>query len=150
MDLGNSEILQQALAEFLERGYLAAHLARTIPEYRVRREALEHALARHLPRGWKWRRAQQGVSLWLPLPDGLDPQNVFEEAQRRGVIVHPGTLNAAAPERREPGIRLTFCAESAHRLVEGAKRLGKALAGLAPKLGASETATTETPTLGGI
>src|SRR6185436_340768 len=44
VDLGNSELMQHALAEFLERGYLTGHLARTLPEYRRRRDALEETL----------------------------------------------------------------------------------------------------------
>jgi DNA-binding transcriptional MocR family regulator len=31
VDLGNSDLVQHALAEFLERGYLIAHLAKTLP-----------------------------------------------------------------------------------------------------------------------
>src|SRR5262249_23600195 len=74
LDLGNSELLQQTLAEFLERGYLTAHLGRTLPEYRRRRDALEEGLARHLPRGLRWRRPDHGVALWMPLPPPLDPR----------------------------------------------------------------------------
>lgn len=129
VDLGNSELLQQTLAEFLERGYLTAHLGRSLPEYRRRRDALEEALARYLPKQLAWRRPEHGVSLWLPLPLPLDPRAVFEEAQRKGVLVHPSTLNMVE-ERREGGIRLTFCAESSARLVEGARRLGRAITGL--------------------
>jgi GntR family transcriptional regulator/MocR family aminotransferase len=129
VDLGNSELLQQALAEFLERGYLTAHLGRSLPEYRARRAALEEALEKHLPRHLRWRRPEQGVALWLPLPPPLEPRAVFEEAQRRGVLVHPSTLNTVE-ERRDGGIRLTFCAEAPARLVEGARRLGRAIAAL--------------------
>jgi DNA-binding transcriptional MocR family regulator len=129
VDLGNSELLQQALAEFLERGYLTAHLGRTLPEYRRRRDALEEALARQLPRHLRWRRADNGVWLWMPLPPPLEPRAVFEEAQRRGVLVHPSILNSV-DERRDGGIRLTFCSEAPARLVEGARRLGRAIAAL--------------------
>ena len=65
--------------------------------------------------------------LWMPLPPPLEPVAVFEEAQRRGVLVHPSTLNMVE-ERREGGIRLTFCSETPARLVEGARRLGRAIA----------------------
>jgi GntR family transcriptional regulator/MocR family aminotransferase len=125
MDLGNSELLQHALAEFLERGYLEAHLSRILPEYRARRDALERALSRYLPKGLTWRRPSRGVALWLPLT--LDPQVVFDEAQRRGVLVYPSTLNEVE-EGTPGGIRLTFCSEPPPRLAEGARRLGKALA----------------------
>jgi len=35
------------LAEFLERGYLTAHLGRTLPEYRQRVDAMEETLQQH-------------------------------------------------------------------------------------------------------
>jgi 2-aminoadipate transaminase len=145
MDCGSSELLQHVLAEFLERGYLGAHLARILPEYRRRRDALEAALLKHLPRDWKWRRPERGLSIWLPLPQGLPPTEVFAEAQRKGVLVHPGTLNAAS-ENAPGGVRVTFCAEPPARLAEGARRLGRVLAGL----GGRSPGTEPVPSLGGI
>jgi DNA-binding transcriptional MocR family regulator len=146
MDTGSSELLQQVLAEFLERGYLEAHLSRTLPIYRRRRDALETALGRHLPRDrLVWRRPERGLFLWLPLPESLPPQAVFEQAQRKGVLVHPSTLNAVE-ERGRGGIRLTFCGEPEARLIEGARRLGRAVAALA----GSERAGDPVASMGGI
>jgi DNA-binding transcriptional MocR family regulator len=144
VDLGNSTLLQHLLAEFLERGYLVAHLSKSIPEYRRRRDALEDALRRHLPKDLIWLRPRRGLSLWLPLPPPLSPATVFEEAQRKGVLVHPSSLNAVE-EGAAAGIRLTFCTEPGPRLVEGARRLGRALAGLGRARG-NETI----PAMGGV
>jgi DNA-binding transcriptional MocR family regulator len=130
IDLGTSLLLQHVLAEFLDRGYLRAHLGRTLPEYRVRRDALEQSLARHLPPGMKWRTPERGLVLWLPLPAGFDAEAVFDEAQRRGVLVGPSALYEVEA-RTERGLRLTFCAESPERLALGGKRLGEALKAIA-------------------
>lgn len=124
-DLGNA-LMQYALAEFLERGYLRAHLARTIPEYRKRRDALEQSLRAHLPEGIDFRRPSSGLILWVPLPEGVDPHAVFEAARDEGVLVMPSTMNRAG-DVLEAGIRLTFCAESAERLADGAERFARAL-----------------------
>src|SRR5262245_756651 len=48
-DNGTSALLQHALAEFLARGHLKEHLARLLPAYRERRDALESALRAALP-----------------------------------------------------------------------------------------------------
>jgi DNA-binding transcriptional MocR family regulator len=117
------------LAEFLERGYLRAHLGRTLPEYRARRDALEESLAKYLPPGMTWRRPERGLVLWLSLPEDIDSEAVFEEAQRRGVLVGPSALYEVEV-RRERGLRLAFCAEDAARLSLGGKRLGEALRAL--------------------
>jgi DNA-binding transcriptional MocR family regulator len=69
------------------------------------------------------------VSLWLPLPPALPPQAVFEEARRKGVLVHPSSLNSVE-EGAAGGIRLTYCSEPPARLAEGARRLGRAFVAL--------------------
>lgn len=127
MDLGTSALLQHALAEFLARGYLARHLGAVRSEYRRRRDALEEALGRHLPRGVRWKRPETGVALWIPAPPGLDVAALYAEAQRLGVVFSPSTLYEVGGAQRH-GLRLTFCAEPAERLVEGARRLGRAWA----------------------
>jgi DNA-binding transcriptional MocR family regulator len=129
VDLGTSPLLQLALGEFLERGYLRAHLQLVCREYRRRRDALEGALRRVLPANYVWRSPQTGVQLWLPLPFRMDPEALFLEGQRQGVIVSPGSLNVVNANEK-PGLRLTFCAEPVERLVEGARRLGKACAAM--------------------
>jgi 2-aminoadipate transaminase len=130
--LGNSVLLQYALAEFLDRGYLRAHLARIVAEYRTRRAALEAGLAANLPEDARWRRSSGALHLWLPLPAGYNPEEVTDEARRRGVVVSPSTLYALE-QRESPGLRLTFCSESPQRLREGARRLGRALSALKPQ-----------------
>ncbi len=127
MDLGTSALLQHALAEFLERGYLAPHLALVRAEYRRRRDALEAGLRRHLPRSAQWRRPETGVALWIPAPPGLDVARLFAEAQRLGVTFSPSMLYEVGGGERQ-GLRLTYCAEPVERLVEGARRLGRAWA----------------------
>ncbi len=125
MDLGTSSVVQYALAEFLDRGYLRAHLGRVVPEYRRRRDALEEALRRSLPRDVRWRTPAAGLQLWIPTPPDVDVDALFREAQAHGVLVSPGTLNSVAPTGAR-GIRATFCAEPPHRLAEAGRRLGRA------------------------
>lgn len=129
MDLGTSAILQHVLAEFLERGYLRAHLHHTLPEYRQRRDALDRGLREHVPPGVKWTVPDRGVVLWIPLPRDVDPAVVFEECSKRGVVVSPSNV-FGVDARPTPGIRMTFCGEPAKRLHEGGKRVGETLKAL--------------------
>jgi 2-aminoadipate transaminase len=125
LDIGTSLVMQLALAEFLDRGYMKKHLATSLMEYRARRDALEESLAVHLPKEVTWKHAQHGVTLWLELPN-VDAEPVFRAAEKRGVLVTPGHLSSPS-ETPVSGLRLSFCAEPPDRIREGAKRLGKAL-----------------------
>ena len=127
MDLGTSALLQHALAEFLDRGYLRAHIGAVVAEYRRRREALETGLSKHLPKSASWVSPESGVAIWLPTPPSVDPDALFHEAQRQGVLISPGTLNGVNPTERR-GVRLLFCTEPPARLAEAARRLGRAWA----------------------
>lgn len=126
VDLGSSAIMQHALAEFIERGYLRAHTARVTREYRARRDALVAALQKNLPDEVAWQTPTHGVVLWLTLPKTLDADAVYEEAIRQGVLVSPSPM-WSVDRNANPGMRLAFCSEPEPRLVEGARRLGKAL-----------------------
>ncbi len=126
IDLGTSPIIQHALAEFMERGYLRAHMTRVVAEYRRRREALCDALDRSLPSGVEFERPKHGVVLWVRLPRGVDPDAVHAAALAEGVLVSP-TAVWAADASAEAGVRIAFCAEPVDRLVLGARRLGKAI-----------------------
>jgi 2-aminoadipate transaminase len=126
MDLGTSSFLQHVLAEFLERGYLRAHLAKTLPVYRARRDALDSSLREHAPSSIQWVTPTRGVVMWIKLPQGIEAEHVFDEARRRGVLVSAGPL-FQVDSTPAPGLRLAFCAEPEKRLIEGGKRLGEAL-----------------------
>ena len=125
-DLSGSALNQLALAEFLDRGLLVAHLNRIQPAYRARRDILLGELRRRLSSEIRWQRPIRGVSVWLELPDHVDPQQAAEEAKTRGVLVAPGQ-HYAVDEAVLPGIRVNFCFESQDRLRLGARRLAEAL-----------------------
>lgn len=133
-DLGTSGLMQHALAEFLERGYLRAHLARIVPEYRTRRDALEAGLRRTLPAEIGFRRPEVGLIQWLDLPPELDCDLVYDRCAQAGVVVMPSSVNRVG-EGAEHGIRLCFCAESPERLTEGGLRVGQVIAELLAERG---------------
>lgn len=142
VSLGSSAILQHALAEFMDRGYLRAHMTRVTREYRARRDALVDALERSMPDGVRWRVPTHGIVLWLALPPELDPDAVYEEALRQGVLVNPSPMWTVDPTLAN-GVRLTFSAEPADRVAIGARRLAKALKTLLAQARAGQGSTLE-------
>jgi 2-aminoadipate transaminase len=84
--------------------------------------------------GLSWTRPSGGLYVWLTLPEGLDAGvagPLFQRALSEGVLYVPGSFAFAA----EPGpvphnhARLCFGSPGEGELVEGVKRLSRALAG---------------------
>lgn len=126
-DLTCSPLLQQALADYLRRGYLAAHLQRARALYRERRDAMLAALERSLS-PCIWTHPNGGFSIWITLPAPVNEQNVVRQAREQGIGVAPGRLFFPQP-RREGYIRLCFGAHPPKRIEEGIARLGQVLQG---------------------
>ena len=58
-------------------------------EVETRREAMEEALARHLPEGSWWGGEPGSALFWVRLPEGVSGRSVTEAAAARGVAVSP-------------------------------------------------------------
>ena len=137
------DLLRSALSS---RGYLKAHLRRTVEEYRARRDALVEVLSSGLPKSVQWTPPSHGVVLWLLLPSWMDPAQVLREAEREGVLVTPGVLYSASGHNRR-GLRLTYCGESTDRIAEGGRRLCRAIQRVMQRSNADSSPTT-TSTIG--
>lgn len=124
-DLTCSPLLQQALADYLRHGYLAAHLQHARSLYRERRDAMLAALERSLP-ACSWTHPAGGLNIWVTLPEQISEYDFVREATERGVGVAPGRLFFPHP-RREAFMRLSFGAQPPERIEEGIARLGQIL-----------------------
>ncbi|GHJ52981.1 GntR family transcriptional regulator [Nonomuraea sp. TT08I-71] len=81
---------QLAFASLLESGAYERHLRRSRQRYRIRRDALVHALAKHLP-GWEISGAAAGLHLVVTLPPATEAQAVVRAAAARSVqVAHLG------------------------------------------------------------
>jgi len=89
-DIHTDQLSQAAMAEFIERGYLARHVAKMKRVYRSRLEAMEEALEEHMPDGTAWTHPEGGMSLWVALPPGFDAGELLIHARERGILFVPG------------------------------------------------------------
>ncbi len=127
-DLHTSTVAQMAAARWLETHDLGEHIASLAAHYRPRRDALLAGLAEHLPAGSRWTEPEGGLFIWVSLPDGYDSETVLPRAIERGVAYVPGGYFYAGAPRPET-LRVSFATASPAELVEGAARLGAAIAG---------------------
>jgi DNA-binding transcriptional MocR family regulator len=125
-DLCSSPLLQRALAIFVQRGWMAAHLRRLLPRYRERRDALLTAMARHFPAGVRWTAPAGGFCSWVALPPGVSPTDLYLAAIERGVAFAPGDVFFVESAPR-PYLRLSFATQPPEVIAEAVAVLGNLL-----------------------
>ncbi len=126
-DIGTSSFVQAVALELLEAGVDRAIHARMIETYRARRDALAEAAREHLSRRFDFDVPVGGMFMWLRARDpGLDTGALWHAALAEGVSYAPsavfdstGALSGA--------LRLNFTLNPGPRLVEGARRLARAV-----------------------
>jgi 2-aminoadipate transaminase len=137
-DLHSATLTQLAVASFLAAGEYPAHIERARGFYRERRDVLLEATAKHL-KGLATPASEPpgGGHLWLTLDLPLDESELMTEAVRNGVTFVPGA--AMLPrEDHLTHMRLSFGYLDTDKLVEGTKRLGRAIRSLSKRPRVSE------------
>jgi 2-aminoadipate transaminase len=124
-DLISSPLLQRALADYLARGSLHAHLQAVRQLYRERRDAMLSALERFLP-DCDWTTPGGGLNVWVRLPPGVSERDFCLAAIARGVAVAPGKAFFARPRDRA-SMRLSFGAHPPQQITRAIALLGAIL-----------------------
>jgi GntR family transcriptional regulator/MocR family aminotransferase len=119
-------VASRALAEFIESGALARHLARSGRTYAARRAALVTALERHAP--WlALAGISAGLHLVVRLADHVDDHEVVASLEARGIRVTP--LSAFGVDDASRGLVIGYATLPQH----AANRVARELADLVPR-----------------
>ena len=122
-DLFGPLLLQRALAHFLKKRKLAAHLREVLPVYKARRDALLQALQRWLPKEARWTKPEGGFSCWVTLPSDSRLDDLYQAALNQGVAYTPGTaFTIETPS--QPCFRLCFGSQPIDVIQESVMVLG--------------------------
>jgi GntR family transcriptional regulator/MocR family aminotransferase len=115
---------QRTTALFLSLGHHDALVRRLHRVYRTRWQAMDDALARHLPES---ARAPNfgGTSVWVRGPEGLDAEALAERALDEGIVIEPGHVNFATDPRPRNFFRLGFSAIPEERIEPGIRLLAE-------------------------
>jgi DNA-binding transcriptional MocR family regulator len=125
-DFHSPTLIQHIAARWLATGAYEAYVQSTIDFYRERRDALIHALERHMPGEYHADPPDGGHHLWVTLTRPLDERALYGEAARCGVAFTPG--GAVTAERRsQTSFRLSFSLLDPDQLDEGVRRLARAI-----------------------
>lgn len=144
-DFGSNNLTQHLFDRLLETGAYAQQVEVLRGVYRRKRDVLLQALAAEFgPRGednhlgaserMHWTHPAGGLYVWLSFPRSLDtgPESaLMQAALREGVLYVPGQFCYVAGERQPVPTweaRLSFGVVSEEQLVEGVRRLARAVA----------------------
>lgn len=123
---GINHFTAMVVAEFCAAGGFDTQVAALRAAYRTRRDVLVRALGEHLPPGCAIRPPAGGFFVWMRLPEGTDASALLPRAEAAGVAYMPGNrfyLDGTGAQ----ALRLAFSLYSPEELVEGARRLGRAM-----------------------
>ncbi|MGD1147161.1 MAG: PLP-dependent aminotransferase family protein [Thermoanaerobaculaceae bacterium] len=133
MDLCTSVVAQVLVAEYCRRGHLDGHLAKIRTHYAAKAAAMGAALREHLPSDEvSFSEPTGGFFFWVRLAS--DGQELFRRAVNEGVAFLPGETcypeageTVGEPHDGRPFARLCFTFAQPNEIVEGTKRLARAL-----------------------
>jgi DNA-binding transcriptional MocR family regulator len=137
-DMHTSALPQYLAAWHLQGDRHAQLLARAVPVYRRRRDALLRALDRHLSADATWNRPSGGHHVWVTLDDPVDERALYAEAFRAGMTFMPGGAVQAEKSSRT-SMRLSFSLAAPDALDEAVRRLAVALREVRRRGGGSAT-----------
>ena len=122
-DLHTDQLAQAILAEFIQRGYLARHLARMRKVYLSRLSAMEEALEKYMPPDATWSRPHGGMTVWVTLPPGFDAAELLIHARERKILFIPGRY-FYLQQPRPNTLRLGFSTVPEKSIAKGVQALG--------------------------
>ena len=105
--MGLPALTQNALAAWLDAGYMQRHLRLIRRRYLARQQRFEKTLHQFWPQPLTYQPAEGGYLAWIRLPEYCDGLTLYRKAQQEKINITPGSLFGSAPENRHY-IRLNF------------------------------------------
>jgi len=137
-DFGTANLAQQILLRSIESDWYDSHIADVRKAYKEKRERLVELLAEQAGREISFEVPEGGFYLWVQLrgEKGTGPESaLFRRALEEKILYVPGAYcySADRPESRFcSSLRLSYGMISIEQLVEGVRRLGRAIQSIGP------------------
>ncbi len=125
-DLHTPSLNQRIVFEAVRDGLFDRHLPSVRTAYRVRRDAMQSALVRHLGADCRWQQPAGGMFFWIELPTACDASAMLALAANRGVAYVPGAAFFFEPQRTNC-LRLSFATVSPEQIETGVALLAEVL-----------------------
>lgn len=117
---------QEVAAKYLQKGLFDKNLAKTIDLYRKKRDLMLDCLEKYMPKGVNWTKPSGGLFMFVTLPEGYDSKDLFQLAIKENVAFVIGEAFYCDGGGQNT-MRINFSYVSDEMMIEGVKRLGKAV-----------------------
>ncbi len=125
-DVHTSNLSQQCVYEFLQRGYYRPHVEMLCNEYKVQRDCMMQAIAAYFPDCVRITRPEGGLFLWATLPEGTDARRIFTKCvEDKVAFVSGAPFYAEHPHQNT--LRMNFSMPTPENIEIGVQRMGKVL-----------------------
>ncbi|TFU16800.1 2-aminoadipate transaminase [Thermus tengchongensis] len=124
-DLHTPVLNQMLVHELVQEGF-PERLSKIRATYRAKAGTMLEALDQEMPKGVRYTRPQGGMFVWMELPQGLSAEALFRQAIAQDVAFVPGGPFFAGGGG-ENTLRLSYATMGPEGIVEGVRRLAKAL-----------------------
>lgn len=125
-DLHSNYFTQRVVYQYLMDNRVDEHIQNIRRLYKLQRDQMVRSIKELLPKGIKHTEPEGGMFLWVTLLEGMSSLELFEFALQEKVAFVPG--DAFYTENSEKNtMRLNFSNCSEDEIIEGIKRLGRAI-----------------------
>lgn len=115
------------LNEYIERGLMKEHAIELATHYKRKRDLMCCCLDAISDKGITYDKPRGGVLLWCTLSNEISEKRVYEEAEKRGVLVMPGFVFYLDKYKGKGHLRLCFSNVSDDEIKRGIALLGEAI-----------------------
>ena len=125
-DLCTSPFVQKISAKYIDKGYYAKNLKKTIQLYKEKKEAMMCAFDKYMPEGVTWTKPEGGLFLFVTLPEYMDAEKLFMRAIKQKVAFVTGNVFHCDGSGKNT-MRINFSYMDKDSNIEGVKRLADAI-----------------------
>ena len=125
-DLCTSPFVQKISAKYIEQGYFAKNLKKTIQNYKEKKEVMIKAFEKYMPEGVTWTNPDGGLFLFVTLPEYMDAEKLFPKAIEKKVAFVIGSVFHCDGSGKNT-MRINFSYVNKEQNLEGVKRLAEVI-----------------------
>ncbi len=123
---GLNPFTSQIVHSFIQMGMLNDNIQKLNKVYNHRMTVLYEQLKKQLPDTITYQKPEGGYFIWVKFPRGVDTESLRKKAKKQNVDFFPGVM-FSHEKGLENYMRLAFCFYDEKQIIQGVKRLWKAI-----------------------